>query len=75
MKVLLVLAVVLLGIWFWRSNRDTRLESRQRRRQTKQAPLEMVSCSLCDLHVSMEDAVRGKKGLYCCLDHCQRAEL
>jgi uncharacterized protein len=74
MKLLLVLAVVMFGIWLWRSNRAANSQSRQQEPQTMQVPLEMVACALCSVHVSTADAIQGIKGAYCCLDHRQRME-
>ncbi len=74
MKLLLILALLLFGVWLWRSKRTARPELKRQKSQTPQAPLEMVSCPLCSVHVSREDAVQGGKGFYCSLDHRQRAE-
>ncbi len=74
MKVLMVLAVVLFGVWLWRSGRTASHELKQEKPQTSQTPLETVACPLCFVHVSMSDAVAGSKGLYCCLEHRRRAE-
>ena len=75
MKLLLVLAVVLFGVWFWRSSRGV-VHQRPKKQEPRamQAPLEMVGCALCSVHVSIADAIPGKNGFYCCLDHRQRAE-
>ena len=74
MKLFLILAVVLFGIWLWRTNRES--DPKRHRQPTKAtpAPLEMVSCTLCSMHVPAVDAVKGKKGLYCTADHFHRAE-
>lgn len=74
MKLLLVLAVVVLAIWLWRSNREANPKLKRQKPQPTPAPLEMVGCTLCSVHVLAGDAVQGKKGPYCCLDHRQRAE-
>lgn len=74
MKFFLVLVVVLFGVWLWRSNRTARPELRRQQPRGPQKPLEMASCALCSVHVALPDAVQGKNGLYCCLDHRQRAE-
>lgn len=74
MKFLLVILVVLVGIWLWRSNRQA--DPKRHRQQPKAAPepLDMVRCALCSVHVPSGDAVQGKKGVYCSADHLHRAE-
>ena len=74
MRLLLVLAVVLFGIWLWRSNREAKAALKEEKPPPAQSPLDMVSCTLCSVHVAVDDAVQGRKGLYCCADHRQRAE-
>lgn len=74
MKFFLVLALLLVGVWLWRSNRAAKPALKARNSPRRQAPLEMASCALCSVHIAVVDAVEGKKGLYCCLDHRQRAE-
>lgn len=73
MKLLLVLAVVLLGAWLWRSGRQA--QATQNRKPAPPPPaLEMVSCALCDVHLPLAEAVPGQHGMYCSLEHRQRAE-
>lgn len=74
MKYLLILSVVLVGIWLWRSGRPS--DQKRKQRQTKAAPepLDMVSCAACSVHVPSVDAIQGKKGWYCSADHLHRAE-
>lgn len=74
MKLVLVLVVALCGVWLWRSNREARAKVKRQRSQTLQTPTEMVRCAHCSVHVALTEALRGKKGDYCCLDHRQRAE-
>ena len=74
MKLLLVLSVLVFGIWLWRSNREANPKLKRQRPQPTQAPLETVGCTLCSVHVPLPEAVQGKKGPYCCLEHRQRAE-
>ena len=38
------------------------------------AQLEMVRCLHCDLHLPKSDAVTGRRGVYCSLEHRQRTE-
>jgi len=79
MKYLLVLIVVMVGIWVWRSNRaDARSESRSqsRRREAARdaAAVDMVGCDLCGLHCPRDDLVSGRKGVYCSTGHRNQAE-
>lgn len=74
MKFLLMLSVMVLGIWLWRSNREAKSKLGQETRAAKSRPLEMVGCALCAVHIPAVDAVAGRKGLYCCLEHRHRAE-
>lgn len=75
MKLLLVLAAVLLGVWLWRSGRSGAApRADQSPPPPPAAPQDMVACALCGLHVPRSEAVAGRQGLYCCTDHQQRAE-
>ena len=74
MKFLLLLAVLLFGVWLWRTNREASGKSKPNDTSSKPAPMEMVGCSLCAVHVLAADALQGKKGFYCCQEHRQRAE-
>jgi uncharacterized protein len=73
MKFLLVLAVVLFGVWLFRSGRQDKV-TRQKPPVNPSDPQEMVSCQLCAVHVPKSDAVPGRNGLYCSAEHRQRAE-
>jgi uncharacterized protein len=74
MKFFLVLSVVLIAIWLWRSNREAKPGLKPKNPPAGHAPLEMLGCSVCDVHVVAADAIRGKNGIYCCQEHRQRAE-
>jgi uncharacterized protein len=74
MKFLLVLAVVFLGVWLWKSGRAKPPESARPARHQPLPPQEMLACSFCKVHVPAPDALRGRDGVYCCADHQQRAE-
>lgn len=79
MKYLLVLAVVLIAFWLWRSGRE-KADAQTQRRTPPKAPgapgaaVNMVSCAVCGLHLPQTDAVRGAKALYCGQPHRQAAE-
>lgn len=74
MKFLLILLVALVGIFLWRSNRQTEVTRQRQQSGTAAAPLAMVCCTLCSVHVPLVDAVQGNKGLYCSADHLRCAE-
>ncbi len=74
MKFLLLLALLLIGIWLWRSNRKVNSKSKSKNATGGPAPIEMIACSLCAVHVLATDALPGRKGYYCCQEHRQRAE-
>lgn len=74
MKFFLIILVVLVGIWLWRSNRQAEPKLHRQKAKAAAPPLDMVRCTFCSVHVPAADAVQGKKGLYCSADHLQRAE-
>lgn len=77
MKYLLVLAVVLLGVWLWRSNRQTEREDavqRKPRKGSQSQPDIMVACLQCGTHLPHSEAVHGRRGDYCCAEHQQLRE-
>lgn len=83
MKIVLVLAAVLIGIWLFRLNRrsDQQRPGGQTARPVDKPAdtsatlaLEMVRCRQCDVHLPQADAIAGKQGVYCSLEHRQRAE-
>jgi uncharacterized protein len=74
MKLLLIVAVLWLALWLWRSKRVSNSGGKQRQSRPAPAPQDMISCTLCSLHVPVADAVQGKKGIYCSPDHLHRAE-
>ncbi|MDP1742918.1 MAG: PP0621 family protein [Polaromonas sp.] len=78
MKYLIVFAVLLVGIWLWRTNRRT--ESRDKKpppRPTVSGPkqaTEVVACAVCAVHLPRPDAVPGKHGLYCSEAHRRQGD-
>jgi uncharacterized protein len=75
MKYLLVLVVVMVGIWVWRSNRaEEKSEARRDRPKAVESAVDMVGCDLCGLHCPRDDAIAGRKGVYCCVQHRNQAE-
>lgn len=73
MKFFLVLAVVFIGVWLWRSGRQDKV-TRQKPPTPPPGPQEMVRCQLCNLHLPKADAVVGRNGTYCSVEHRQSAE-
>lgn len=74
MKFVLLVLVVLIGVLLWRNRRSTDPRANQNTDQPEPMPLDMVRCSLCSVHIPVADAIQGKKGAYCCIDHRQHAE-
>jgi uncharacterized protein len=74
MKFFLMLLVLLFAIWLWRSGRQIKQPPRPHGKPPAQAPLDMVACAQCGLHLPKAEAVAGHQGLYCSVEHRQRAE-
>lgn len=74
MKFLLLLVVVLVAVWAWRSGRLPDATPKQKQKPPAPPPQDMVSCAQCGVHFPQADAIAGRNGLYCCVEHRQRAE-
>ncbi|MBX9818409.1 MAG: hypothetical protein K2X79_10305 [Burkholderiaceae bacterium] len=75
MKYFLVLAVVLVVVWRWRSARSSAVPPKQAAQsQPPLHPTDMVACRHCGLHLPSTDALAGRKGHYCSSAHRQAAE-
>ena len=74
MKAVLLIFVILLGVWLWRSSRPTLPRTGQPKTGTEAQPLDMVSCAFCSVHLPAAEAIQGNKGVYCSADHLARAE-
>ena len=81
MKYLIVIAVVLVGVWFWRNNRRAELRDKAERRPPSapvagpdQVATEIVACAVCAVHLPRPDALPGALGLYCSEAHRRQAE-
>ena len=78
MKYVLILGLVLLAIWLWRSSRQaSQNNKKQPPASQKPASLEkateIVECQLCHVHLPRDEALTGSRGLYCSSAHKQQA--
>ena len=75
MKFLLLLAVIGIALWIWRSGR---VRSAGAAKPTRPPPAaaaqEMLACSVCGMHVPKSDALAGRLGVYCSESHRHSAE-
>lgn len=78
MKIAVVLLAVLAAIWFFKASRRGRDSNRKSPSNEPEKPelpaLDMVRCHFCEIHLPRPDAIEGKKGSYCSLEHQRRAE-
>lgn len=77
MKYVLVLLVVLVALYMWRSARrvgrdEPRPDSETHRQQ--QPVQDMITCGECGVHVPQTEAIQGTRGLYCSTAHRQSRE-
>ncbi|MDD2919767.1 PP0621 family protein [Rhodoferax sp.] len=74
MKGVLLLLLVLAGVWLWRS-RTSSVGQRPSPPSVEPPPtLDTVACSRCTVHIPRIEAVQGKYGVYCCLEHLHQTE-
>lgn len=76
MKFLIALAVLIFGVWLWRTQRTPPEAGQSLRGKAKSEalPQEMVRCRQCAMHVPAAEAVVGKLGSYCSVEHLNRSE-
>jgi uncharacterized protein len=74
MKFFLLLAVLALGLWLWRSGRSVHSGSSKPDVSAAPQAQTMVACALCQVHVPQAEAFAGKRGHYCSAQHRQQAE-
>ena len=69
MKYLIWLLVILLGLWVWRRARQAPKARPPATPPADKAPDTMCRCAHCGLHLPLDEAVRGERGLYCNTAH------
>ncbi len=74
MKLALMLLVVLVIIWLWRSSRLPENKKNPRDQKAQGRLEEMVSCNHCGIHFPLEDAHKTHSGHYCCVDHRDKSK-
>ena len=74
MKFILVIAVVLVAFYVWRSSRIARRPPPAAPRSDPAKVVEMASCDLCGVHCAVNDLVVGRRGAYCTTQHRAQAE-
>lgn len=75
MKYFIVLAVVFLVAWRWRTARSSAVAPKPASKpQPPAQPTDMVACGHCGLHLPSTDALSGRQGHYCSTAHRQVAE-
>ena len=67
MKYLLILGLVLVIFWVWRSARDRRSANHERAGKAAPEPVktEIVECDVCHVHLPRSDALIGNSGTFC----------
>lgn len=78
MKYLIVILLILVVFWLWRSGRPTRKTAAQPR-QTASGSVknkeitEIVACGICHVHLPKSEALIGSDGFYCSEAHRREA--
>lgn len=80
MKYLVVFALLLVGLWLWRSRRRTDSHPVNKRQGTQPSstpalPTEIVACDVCHVHLPRSEALTGPGGVFCCAAHRQQAKV
>jgi uncharacterized protein len=78
MKYLLILAMLVVGLWWWRNGRrpdgsDTGSKAPGSRPGPAIATTEIVACEVCHVHLPRSEALTGPGGVYCSDAHRQQA--
>ncbi len=74
MKYLLVLALVLVVFWLWRSGRDRIRQNAPPTTPPRKTELtEIVACDYCHVHLPRSEALIGRSGTFCSDAHRREA--
>ena len=82
MKYLLILALVLAVIWLWKAHRRSSLAEKARAQNPPPATgksktlqtTEVIACDVCAVHLPLNEALTGGRGVYCSEAHRRQAE-
>ena len=78
MKYALIIGVVLVVYWLWRSTRQVGTGNKKHPRASQnpvvpEKATEIVACQVCQVHLPRNEALIGSSGLYCSAEHRQQA--
>ena len=78
MKYALVLGLLLVVFWLWRSGRQASARSKnnshaRKSHATIEKATEIVACQVCQVHLPRSEALSGAHGVYCSTEHRQQA--
>lgn len=77
MKYLIVIALALVVVWIWRSNRQAGQPDKPPRQPAARPDppaTEVVACAVCAVHLPRAEALPGGQGFYCSDAHRRQAE-
>lgn len=79
MKYLLVILLILVVFWLWRSDRPSAKKAEPPNRAPGKSPeekkaTEMVACGVCHVHLPKSEALIGRDGFYCSEAHRREAK-
>ena len=76
MKYLLVLLVVGVAFYIWRTNRQAERHEKATPppAPASREPAQMLACAHCGVHLPTAEAVQGRHGAYCGHEHRRLAE-
>ena len=74
MKYVLIIGVVLVVYWLWRSTRQVGTSNKKQTRASQkpvalEEATEIVACQVCQVHLPRNEALIGTNGLYCSAEH------
>jgi uncharacterized protein len=78
MKYALVVGLLLMIFWIWRTSRQAGVD-KNKQSDARQKPAsiekvtEIVACEVCHVHLPRNEALTGSRGLYCSTEHRQQA--